>query len=99
MGSCDSSEENIHLKEDLSQDRTKLYGEFPSNFSSSSLPTMSSSFSINQKKSEIHKKNNSFTTANSLENKQYLLPESICKRQDITKKYKLSKKILGDGAT
>ena len=99
MGSCDSSERNIHLKENLSQDRTKLYGEFPSNFSSSSLPTMSSSFSINQKKSEIHKKNNSFATANSLENKQYLLPESICKRQDITKKYKLSKKILGDGAT
>ena len=94
MGNCDSSNENRSKLE-----RSKVYGEYPSNFSSTSLPTVSSSY-FNQKDSLVHlQKHNSTEKTNPLKNKQYLLSERIAKREDITKKYKLSKNILGDGAT
>ena len=94
MGNCDSSNENRSKLE-----RSKVYGEYPSNFSSTSLPTVSSSY-FNQKDSLFHlQKHNSTEKTNPLKNKQYLLSERIAKREDITKKYKLSKSILGDGAT
>jgi len=94
MGNCDSSNENRSKLES-----SKVYGEYPSNFSSSSLPTLSSSY-FNQKDSLVYlKKHNSTEKANPLKNKQYLLSERTAKREDITKKYKLSKSILGDGAT
>jgi serine/threonine protein kinase len=94
MGNCDSSNENRSKLE-----RSKVYGEYPSNFSSTSLPTVASSY-FNQKDSLVHlQKHNSTEKTNPLKNKQYLLSERIAKREDITKKYKLSKSILGDGAT
>ena len=99
MGNCDSSTENIRLKRSLRQENIKNYREFPSNLSSSSLPTVSSTFSIKQESSHFHKKNNSIEKNNPLNNKQYLLPERIAKREDITKKYRISKKVIGDGAT
>ena len=98
MGNCDSSNENRSKLE-----RSKFYGEYPSQFqsncSSTSLPSFSSSYS-NQKDAPINlKKHNSTEKINPLKNKQYLLSERIAKREDITKKYKLLKSILGDGAT
>ena len=94
MGNFDSSNESRSKLE-----RSKVYGEYPSNFSSNSLPTVSSSY-FNQKDSLIHlKKHNSTEKTNPLENKQYLLSERTAKREDITKKYKFSKNLLGDGAT
>lgn len=94
MGNCDSSNENRSKL-----DRSKIYGEYPSNCSSTSLPTLSSSY-FNQKDVPTHlKKHSSTEKTNPLKNKQYLLSERIAKREDITKKYKLSKNILGDGAT
>ena len=36
---------------------------------------------------------------NIYENNKYILPIELAKREDITKKYKISKNILGDGAT
>jgi serine/threonine protein kinase len=94
MGNCDSSNENRSKLE-----RSKFNGEYPSNCSSTSLPTLSSSY-FNQKDAQINlKKHNSTEKMNPLKNKQYLLSERIAKREDITKKYKLSKSILGDGAT
>ena len=98
MGNCDSSIEN-HLKHNSKQEIRKDYGEFPSNFSSSSLPTLSSSLFDKKDSHHQHRKNNSTEKMNSLDNRQYLLSESISKREDITKKYRLSKNILGDGAT
>ena len=99
MGNCDSTTENHRLIYNSQQVRTKDYGEFSSNFSSSSLPTVTSS-TFNKK--DIHlpyKKNNSTKNTNLFENKQYLLSETISKREDITQYYKLSKYNLGNGST
>ena len=101
MGNCDSSLENLRLKHNSKQNIKKDYGEFPSNLSSTTLPSVSASY-FNEKDVPLPrqlKKNNSTEKNNLLENKQYLLSERIAKREDITKKYKLSKKPLGDGAT
>ena len=98
MGNCDSSNENRSKLE-----RSKFYGEYPSQFqsncSSTSLPSFSSSYSNQKDVPNNFKKHNSTEKINPLKNKQYLLSERIAKREDITKKYKLSKSILGDGAT
>ena len=102
MGNCDSSIESMRLKHSSRQNISKDYKVFSSNFSSSSLPSVSSSFNMNQESQESshnHKRNNSIVKNNPLSNKQYLLPERIAKREDITKKYRISKKVIGDGAT
>ena len=99
MGNCDSSTENNRLKNKSKLNLTKDYYEFPSNFSSSSLPCINSSYFSHKNYMPNLKKNNSTEKTTPLENKQYFLPERIAKREDITKKYKLSKKVLGDGAT
>ena len=99
MGNCDSSTENIRIRNNPKQKMKKNYGISPSYYSSSSLPSITSSF-FNQKDRPRHlKSNNSTEVTNPLENKQYILSERIAKREDINKKYRFSKKILGDGAT
>ena len=99
MGNCDSSTENIRIKNNPKQEMKKNYGILPSYYSSSSLPNITSSF-FNQKDRPRHlKSNNSTEVTNPLENKQYIFSERIAKREDINKKYRFSKKILGDGAT
>ena len=98
MGNCDSSTENIRIKNNPKQEMKKNYGILPSYYSSS-LPSITSSF-FNQKDRPHHlKSNNSTEVTNPLENKQYIFSERIAKREDINKKYRFSKKILGDGAT
>ena len=98
MGNCDSSTENIRIKNNPKQEMKKNYGILPSYYSSS-LPSITSSF-FNQKDRPRHlKSNNSTEVTNPLENKQYIFSERIAKREDINKKYRFSKKILGDGAT
>ena len=90
MGSCDSSLEtlrNSNSKFSVLQDKTDSISD-----SSSSLPNLSI-------ENQYLKKYNSAEETNSIQNKQYILPERIAKREDITKKYKISQKILGDGAT
>ena len=99
MGNCDSSTENIRLKHNSRLNLTKDYDEFHSNFSSSSLLTVSTSYSSQKYIPNHIKKNNSTERGNPMQNNQYLLSERISKREDITKKYKLYNKVLGDGAT
>ena len=63
-----------------------------SNLSSPSLPKVTS---LQEKQSNLpHHKKNLSTEPN-----KYLLPEKLAKRDDITKYYKLSKNIIGYGAT
>lgn len=94
MGACDSIE---NRKRETSNNLNK--DEFFQNFSSSCLPSISSSVFPQQDNCLISKKHKSSEKTNPLKDKEYILPESIAKRGDITKKYKLSKNILGDGAT
>ena len=94
MGSCDSSIES--RKKHFSK---QSLNEFSSNFSSSSLPNISSSVFSLKNNPHHFKKNNSTEKVNPLENKQYILPETIAKREDINKRYRISRQVLGDGAT
>ena len=98
MGSCDSSLQNIkqhNSKFSLLSDKQQK-----SSISSNSLPNLSSLKFKKSDNSEINlKKYNSAQETNSLQNIQYILPERYAKREDITKKYKISRKVLGEGAT
>ena len=94
MGNCDSSMENRHkLNSKISLSNN--IGEFSSN--SSTNLSISNYSSLNS----IHniKKYNSQEKTNPMQSKQYILPETIAKREDVFKKYRFSKHILGDGAT
>ena len=97
MGNCHSSMENLrkhNSKISLSKENNKMLGG-----SSSSLPILSSKgISKNPNYTNL-KKYNSLDETFSNQNSHYILPERIAKREDITKKYKISRKILGDGAT
>ena len=100
MGNCDSSMERLrNHNSKLSLTQENAHSSTYLN-SSNSLPSVSSkNFSKNQNISQSLKKYNSTGETNSLQNKLYILPERIAKREDVTKKYKISKKVLGDGAT
>ena len=88
MGNCDSITENYALKYNSQKVITKDDREFPSNFSSSSLPAVTSSTFNKKDMPHQHKKNNSTEKTNPFDNKQYLLSETISKREDITQFYK-----------
>ena len=94
MGACDSVG---NRKRESSNNLNKE--EFFQNFSSSCLPSISSSVFPQSDNLLISKKHISSEKTNPLQDKEYILPETIAKRGDITKKYKISKTILGDGAT
>ena len=94
MGACESIE---NRKRESSNNLNK--DEFFQNFSSSNLPSISSSVFPQTDNLMISKKHISSEKTNPLKDKEYILPETIAKRGDISKKYKISKTILGDGAT
>ena len=71
-----------------------------SKYSSSSSPNLSSTHMPKDDSLLINaKKYNSVRKLNIYENNQYILPMELAKREDITKKYIISKTVLGDGAT
>ena len=94
MGACESIESR---KRESSNNLNK--DEFYQNYPSSCLPSISSSAFPQLDNLMISKKHISSYKTNPLKDKEYILPQSIAKRGDITKKYKISKNILGDGAT
>ena len=98
MGNCDSTLKNsrVHYsKSIISQENSQYYGH-----SSNSLLNLSSyNSNLDENFQNKLKKYNSLEEKNSMKNLQYILPERIAKREDINKKYKISKKMLGDGAT
>ena len=85
MGNCDSSNR-------FSQ--TKKFSEYNYNYSSPSLPKITS-LKEKMSNSNSHKSKKNLST----EKYKYLLPETIAKREDITNYYKLSKNIVSSGAT
>ena len=94
MGNCDSYLENRHkLNSKISL--ANNIGEFSSNsytnLSISNFSTLNAAHSI--------KKYSSQEKTNPMQSKQFILPETIAKREDVFKKYRLSRHILGDGAT
>ena len=94
MGNCDSSLENrrkMNSKISISNNM----GEFSSN---SSTNLSLSNFSALNNTHNI-KKYYSQEKTNPMQNKQYILPETLAKREDVFKKYRLFRHILGDGAT
>ena len=94
MGACNSIE---NRKRESSNNLNK--DEFFQNYSSSCLPSISSSVFPQTDNFMISKKHISSEKTNPLKEKEFILPETIAKRGDITKEYKISKTILGDGAT
>ena len=97
MGNCESM-----------QNRTKKISKIlsfkdsnrNSIYSSSSSPNLSSTHMPKDDSLLINaKKYNSVRKLNIHENNQYILPMELAKREDITKKYIISKTVLGDGAT
>ena len=85
MGNCDSSNEFA---------RRKGYSEYTSNFSSPSLPTV-----VKRPEKNADSKSRKLSKNLSSKNMNYILPENISKRQEITDTYKLSKNIISYGAT
>ena len=96
MGNCDSSSENSHLKYLTNREKSKESTRSSMSFSSNSLPRIPSNY-LNQEE-DIQYRLKKFNSIH-LENKQYILPERLAKREDITKKYRISNIFLGDGAT
>ena len=98
MGSCNSFAEKYKkpkTKLDISKKNSKLSDSF-----SSSVPDLSSLIFIPEDDPRFNlKKYNSMEETNSLQNNNYILPERISKREDITKKYRISNYLLGDGGT
>ena len=94
MGNCDSYLENRHkLNSKISL--ANNIGEFSSNsctnLSISNFSTLNTTHNI--------KKYSSQEKTNPMQSKQFILPETLAKREDVFKKYRLSRHILGDGAT
>ena len=96
MGGCDSSME--YHKNNISKNTIQDLKN-TENFSSSSMPLISSSVLPETNDNLIGKNNNSTDKSNPIEDKQYILSYKIAKREDVLKKYIISKKVLGDGAT
>ena len=96
MGACDSvTNHQKHLSRIISSNET----DYSTINSSTSLPNVSPFFRKDSLNSLNLKKYNSVGKSNPFEDSQYILPIELAKREDITTKYKISKHILGDGAT
>ena len=97
MGNCDSiSNRSKKISRIVSLD--DLSGK-TTNYSNSFLPKVSSFFERGNPCLSNSKKNYSVRKTNHHEESQYILPIELAKREDVTKKYKISKHVLGDGAT
>jgi serine/threonine protein kinase len=98
MGTCDTLSKN-HLKQKSKFNSSKNNSKYSASFSSL-VPDLSSLISFQDESVKVNlKKYNSMGETSSLQNNRYILPERISKREDITKKYRISNHILGDGAT
>ena len=98
MGTCDTLSKN-HIKQKSKFNSSKNNSKYSTSFSSS-VPDLSSLISFRDESVKVNlKKYNSMGETSSLQNNQYILPERISKREDITKKYRITRHILGDGAT
>ena len=98
MGTCDTLSNN-HIKQKSKFNSSKNNSKYSTSFSSS-VPDLSSLISFRDESVKVNlKKYNSMGETSSMQNNQYILPERISKREDITKKYRISNHILGDGAT
>jgi serine/threonine protein kinase len=98
MGTCDTLSKN-HLKQKSKFNSSKNNSKYSTSFSSL-VPDLSSLISFQDESVKVNlKKYNSMGETSSLQNNRYILPERISKREDITKKYRISNHILGDGAT
>ena len=98
MGNCDSSSEKNNLKYISNSEKTKESTHTSTNISSNSNSFLHISQNYLNQKEDNHillKKHHS----NPVENNYYFLPEKLAKREDITKKYKISNISLGNGAT
>jgi len=96
MGNCDTITNHSKKLRILSQ--KNLYKNPYSN-SSSSLPNYNFDLPKEADSPMFHKKYHSVRKSSLHDEKQYILPIELANREDITKKYKLTKKILGDGGT
>ena len=76
MGNCDSSIERKHIS------KLSINNDYSNNFSSPSLPSISSSSKFIQKN---NKRSNSTEKIFPSKNKDYILAENIAKREDISK--------------
>ena len=101
MGNCDSLS-NRSIKKSSLYSKNNQY-KSPYSNSSTSLPFLNfykpKNTDNNTDISTPHKKHHSVEKSRNLEDKQYILPQELAKREDIAKKYKITQKILGDGAT
>ena len=101
MGTCDSSLGNLKNHNSKISLSPESFNSFIN--SSSSTPNLCSSGISSQNENESCKHNlkkyNSVEEINSIQNNQYIIPERIAKREDVTQKYRITRKILGDGAT
>ena len=94
MGTCDSSQ---GTRQKLISSQNIISPTINNSFSSKSL-TVISSKNIFPKKSDLTPLKNSSSNL-STDSSKYILSKEITIREDITKKYKLGKIMLGDGAT
>ena len=94
MGTCDSSQET---RQKLISSQNIISPTISNSFSSKSL-TVISSKNIFPKKSDLTPLKNSNSNL-STDSSKYILSKEITIREDITKRYKLGKMMLGDGAT
>ena len=97
MGNCDSiTNRSKKLTRIISSEDLNGRSTF---YSSPTLPKVSSYFNRDIPTSSNQKKNYSVGKTNPHEDNHYILPIELAKREDVTKKYKFSKQVLGDGAT
>ena len=97
MGLCEASIKNIRKNKNKinSQKDTKILSNSHSYILSKNL----SESLFNSDNNQLNLKKYNSAQEKSIFKNEYILPEKIAKREDITKKYKLSNKILGDGGT
>jgi len=99
MGNCDSSVENRrkHFSKNSQLENAKYTSK--SSFLLSHPDYFSLKLSENKNSQSNLKKYYSVEERNINNKNIYILPETIAKREDITKKYRITNQILGDGAT
>ena len=100
MGLCETFIKSLRTKKNKNKINSLKDTKVISNSHSSILSKNFPESLFNSDNNQLNlKKYNSAQEKNKLKNIEYILPEKIAKREDITKKYKISNKKLGDGGT
>ena len=101
MGACDSSQENHEkfISSQIISSNLKKNNFLEENYSSTCLPSFLNKNDLSKKDNDGLLSLRKNLSTDSSENKKYILSEQISLREDVTKKYKLGKRMLGDGAT